>query len=460
MKIKENNESSDFYFRCSQCGKIYPIEKGRYLCDECSKKQEKGKPLSGLLLVEFSSSFIEKFKTSFLRKSKTSSIKNPKDNFVKGDFRLNKKEKNKLDIKEIDNIVSIPIKPFFPFSNLAEIPVGNTPIIKSRKLEQILGVSDLYLKWEGVNLSGSFKDRASILVSASAKNFGEENIVVASTGNAASSMAAIGAANNQNIYIFAPKSAPLGKLAQILQYGAKLFLIDGSYDDAFDLSMKFSLETNFLSRNTGFNPFTIEGKKSVAFELLLKNENENTAPFNTFDIILVPTGDGVIISGLTKGFLDLQRLGFIDKLPVVIGVQAEGSSYIYKAFNTDIFEDKYNSSTIADSISVNSPRAGYLAVDLVKKTNGFFIKVSDQQILHAQHLLAKTSGVFAEPSSASTIAAIMENSNIFKDKKVVALLTGLGLKDINSALKIIESPKPIKNDFGAVMDYYKKIKNN
>lgn len=469
MNKFENLVISNFYFKCSQCGKIYPIEKGRYLCDECSKKQEHGKPLSGLLLVDFDTSSIEDYKKELL-----------KDIFLKENINSNIKY---LKFKENDSLFSIPIKPFFPFSSLPELPVGNTPIVKSKKLEQILGLSHLYLKWEGVNLSGSFKDRASILVSAVAKNFGEENIVVASTGNAASSMAAIGAANNQNIYIFAPKSAPIGKLAQILQYGANLFLIDGTYDDAFDLSMEFSFETKFLSRNTGFNPFTIEGKKSVAFELLLINEkfyknhiskkdinkkeikitknelSNNINPFVPFDIILVPTGDGVIISGVIKGFLDLQKLGFIDKLPTVIGVQAEGSSYIYNAYNTGIFENNYNSNTIADSISVNSPRCGYLAIDLVKKTNGLFITVSDEQILNAQHLLAKTSGIFAEPSSAATIAAIMENREIFKDKKVVALITGHGLKDINSALKIIETPKPIKNNFNSVMDYYKKLKD-
>jgi len=258
MNKFENLVISNFYFKCSQCGKIYPIEKGRYLCDECSKKQEHGKPLSGLLLVDFDSSSIEDYKKELL-----------KDIFLKENINSNIKY---LKFKENDSLFSIPIKPFFPFSSLPELPIGNTPIVKSKKLEQILGISHLYLKWEGVNLSGSFKDRASILVSAVAKNFGEENIVVASTGNAASSMAAIGAANNQNIYIFAPKSAPIGKLAQILQYGANLFLIDGTYDDAFDLSMEFSFETKFLSRNTGFNPFTIEGKKSVALELLLINE--------------------------------------------------------------------------------------------------------------------------------------------------------------------------------------------
>ncbi len=447
-------KDEDFYFKCFNCGKVYPIEKGRYLCDECSKKQEKGKPLSGLLMVEFSTSYIDKIKENF-------SIDYKNINFIN-----NQNDKSDIEEKRREQIFSIPIKPFFPFDNLPNLPIGNTPIIKSKKLEQILGISSLYLKWEGVNLSGSFKDRASILVSTAAKEFNEENIVVASTGNAASSMAAIGAANNQNIYIFAPKNAPVGKLAQILQYGAKLFLIDGSYDDAFDLSMKFSNQTGFFSRNTGYNPFTIEGKKSVAFELLLKdkgyfNKNfEHPFHFDTFDIILVPVGDGVIISGLIKGFLDLQKFGFIERLPVVIGVQAEGSSYIYKAFNSGIFSDNYNSQTIADSISVNSPRCGYMAIDLVKKTNGFFITVDDQEILEAQHLLAKTTGVFAEPSSASTIAAIFKENKIFKDKNVAALITGHGLKDINSALKIIDKPNPIKNNFDAVMDYFKKIIKN
>lgn len=440
MKKVKNEIYSDFYFRCSQCGKIYPIEKERYLCDDCSKNQFSGKPLSGILLTEFSSSFAE----NFIEKS------NLKKKILR---KRDEKKLKKVLIKDKNNIV-YRIKPIFPFDNLPDLPVGNTPLLYSERFAKILGIDDLYLKWEGTNLSGSFKDRASILVSAVAKKFDQENIVVASTGNAASSMAAIGAANNQNIYIFAPFSAPSGKLAQILQYGAKLFLIDGTYDDAFELSMQFAIETGFLSRNTGFNPFTIEGKKSVAYELLIKNDNNY---LSTFDIILVPVGDGVIISGVIKGFFELKKLGLIDKLPVVIGVQAEGSSYIYNAFTKGIFEENYSSKTIADSISVNTPRCGYLAVDLVKKTGGFFIKVKDDDILIAQHLLAKNTGIFSEPSSATTIAAILKDNKIFKGKKVVALITGHGLKDINSALQIIQKPEPVKNNFNAVMEYYKKM---
>lgn len=467
-----------FYLKCSQCGKIYPIEKGRYLCDDCMKKQEKGKPLSGILLVDFNidnneieqaknvqKNFLKTITKSILEKDNITSIKNA--------------IKNKHKDSSINILTSIDVRKFLPSSNIPDLPVGNTPIIRSKRLEEALGVQNLFLKWDGANLSGSFKDRASILVSSMAKKFGENDIVVASTGNAASSMAAIGAAMGQNIYIFAPSSAPTGKLAQILQYGAKLFLIDGSYDDAFDLSMKFTEETKFLSRNTGYNPFTIEGKKTISYELLFykefesiikirhyKNSNKTTFYFNNEincfieppDFIFVPVGDGVIISGLIKGFLDLQKLGFIDRLPVIVGVQAEGSNYIYNAFNTGIFSGNYISNTIADSISVNSPRCGYLAIDLIKQTNGFFTIVTDDEILSAQHLLSKTSGIFAEPSSSSTIAAIMKNTSIIKDKRVVALLTGNGLKDINSSLKIFEVPKPIKNSFNSVMDYYNKIK--
>ncbi len=441
-------ENDDFYFKCSQCGKIYPIEKGRYLCDDCIKKQEDGKPLNGVLLVEFADNFIKKF---------------------------NERPEEFIEITENNknDFVVLSAAPFLPSYNLKEyleeIPVGNTPLIRSNKLENELNIKELYLKWEGSNLSGSYKDRASILVSAMAKQFGENNIVVASTGNAASSMAAIGAAMKQNIFIFAPKTAPIGKLAQILQYGAKLFLIDGNYDDAFNLSMKFSSKTGFLSRNTGFNPFTIEGKKTSSYELLIKNKSlkgsvrkdsiDSYLPLDLPDYILVPVGDGVIISGLIEGFLNLLKLKIIERLPVVVGVQAQGSSYIANAFESSVFPSNYNSNTLADSISVNSPRCGYLAIELVKKTGGFFIKVSDESILEAQHLLAKNTGIFAEPSSCTTIAAVIKESRIFSSKKTVALITGHGLKDIDNALKIIKQPKPIDNDFESVMKYFEKIKN-
>lgn len=471
--VKKKTESSKFFFKCSQCGKTYPIEKGRYLCGDCSKKQEKGKPLSGILLVDFNieDSEIENIKNF----QKTYQKLISKSFLEKYNIQVKKKDE---EISDLNILTTIDVKKYLPTSNFPDIPVGNTPVIRSKRLEKELGIENLFLKWDGANLSGSFKDRASILVSAMAQEFDENNIVVASTGNAASSMAAIGAAMGQNIFIFAPASAPIGKLAQILQYGAKLFPIDGSYDDAFELSMQFCKETKFLSRNTGYNPFTIEGKKTIAYELLFlkefksiirirtyKNTNISTYYFNNKincfieppDYIFVPVGDGVIISGLIKGFLDLLKVGYIDRLPIVIGVQAEGSSYIYDAFNSSNFVDNYKSNTIADSISVNSPRCGYLAIDLIKKTNGFFVKVSDDAILEAQHFLSKTTGIFAEPSSCSTIAAIIQNKNMLKGKRTVALLTGNGLKDINSALKIVELPKPIKNNFNSVMDYFKKF---
>lgn len=470
---KKKSESNKFFLKCSQCGKTYPIEKGRYLCDDCSKKQEKGKPLSGILLVEFN------IEESEIEDAKNFQLKY--QNLITKGILEEYKIKSKKGNDEIPNsniLTSIDVNTFLPVKNMLDLPIGKTPIIRSERFERELGIENLFLKWDGANLSGSFKDRASLLVSLMASEFKENDIVVASTGNAASSMAAVGSAAGQNIYIFAPASAPIGKLAQILQYGAKLFLIDGSYDDAFELSMQFSKEMKFLSRNTGYNPFTIEGKKTVAFELLFlkkfesifkKRLNKKTNKFSYYlnnkincfieppDYIFVPVGDGVIISGLIKGFLDLLKLGFIENLPVVIGVQAQGSSYIYNAFTTGNFVENYNSNTIADSISVNSPRCGYLAIDLVKKTNGFFTKVSDESILEAQHFLSKTTGIFAEPSSCATIAAIIQNKNILEGKRVVALITGNGLKDINSALKIVELPKPVKNNFNSVMDYYKKI---
>jgi len=262
---------------------------------------------------------------------------------------------------------------------------------------------------------------------------------LASTGNAGSSMAGIAAACGIKATIFLPKTAPKAKMIQALQYGAHVVSVDGNYDMAFDLSLEYSKKYKLLSRNTAYNPLTIEGKKSVAIELF---RQFGDVP----DFVFVPVGDGVIMSGVYKGFKDLLQFGLIEKMPIVVAVQAEGSAAIYNALRDGHFTE-CSSSTVADSIAVDVPRCGYYALKQLQKFNGQAVLVSDEEILLAQKELSEKAGLFAEPAAAASYAGYKKaKKGIDPDAKVVLLITGTGLKDIDAATKKIKFPESlIKN---------------
>ncbi|MDP1994900.1 MAG: threonine synthase [Ignavibacteria bacterium] len=401
---------SDFKYLCSECGTQYEITKDLMLCPKCREENLEGKPLKGILKVKLPET-----------------------------LRNSKNENDPFDIHDY-----LPVeKEYFP-----NLPVGNTPLIHANNFKSEFGFENVYLKFDGANPTGSYKDRASFLVSAFAKKFGLQEIVLASTGNAASSMAGIAAAAGQKAFIFMPSTAPKAKLVQCLQYGATLIPIQGDYDKAFDLSLKFSEQTGFLNRNTAYNPMTIEGKKTSSFELVSQLKN--------IDYVFLPAGDGVVLSGVIKGFLDLQFLGLVKKLPNIIAVQAEGSRFLFDAFHFDKWDLQYKADTVADSISVNVARNGYCAVADLKTVNGDIVLVSDDEILSAQKLLSQKTGIFCEPSSAASFAGLLKmKETISKDATVVCLLTGNGLKDIDSAIKKVNFPKTIPPDLEIISEALK-----
>ncbi len=386
----------NFHYRCSECNFECLIAPSVMLCPQCHKKQDENEPLRGVLEV-----------------------------VLKGDYQG--PSGNDFDVLSI-----LPVeKKYFP-----EIPVGNTPLWKPSSLRKEYNFPELYIKDDSLNPTGSLKDRASFLVAAFAKKFKIDRIVVASTGNAGSSMAGVGAATGIAVTIFLPKNAPQAKMVQAIQYGAKVISVDGNYDAAYDLSMEYVKRVGGLNRNTAYNPMTIEGKKSVALEIY---KDLGEAP----DCIFVSVGDGVILSGIYKGFRDLLSLKLIKKIPKIYAVQAEGSSAIHKAFQTGAFK-RIATQTIADSICVDVPRCGYLAIKNLKEHNGKTLVVSDDQIIQAQHQLALKTGHFAEPAGATAFAGFLkEKGKISSDSKIVILTTGSGLKDINSALKGIKFPKKV-----------------
>ncbi|MGK5088221.1 threonine synthase [Bdellovibrionota bacterium FG-2] len=327
------------------------------------------------------------------------------------------------------------------------VQIGWTPLYPSRNLGKSLGLTHLYIKDDGRNPSASFKDRAGFVAVARALEQGETVVSGASTGNAASSLACLASAMNLRTVIFVPQTAPAAKIAQLLVFGAQVITVKGTYDQAFDLCLEACAEYGWYNRNTGFNPYTREGKKTCSYEII------EQLGFKCPDKVFVPVGDGNIISGIWKGFRDFYELGLIDRLPQLVGVQAGGSDSILRAFESGGPLPAVSGETLADSISVSIPRDGRAAVRALQESKGFPIHVSDAEILEAMTTLARAEGVFAEPAAAASIAGLkkaVDQTRVRSDETVVALITGNGLKDVASAMKAVGKPHLIEPNMGAL----------
>jgi threonine synthase len=331
---------------------------------------------------------------------------------------------------------------------------GWTPVFSSQRLAASLGLRSLWIKDESRNPTASFKDRASAVVVARAHEIGAEVVVTASTGNAGAALAGMAAAVGQKAIIFAPKTAPPAKVAQLLVFGAQVILVDGTYDDAFDLTILAAQEFGWYCRNTGYNPFTLEGKKTAALEIW-EWWNRTFIPDQIARplTIFVSVGDGNIISGLHKGFKDLQKLGWLGRMPRIFGVQAEGSAAIANAYQAG--SEKIvpvSAQTLADSISVDLPRDGVRAVRAARETAGAYIKVSDDEILKAIVELGKI-GIFAEPAGATAYAGLVkavQQEFIYPDDPVLVINTGSGLKDVKAAMQAVMAAPVIEPTLDAV----------
>ncbi len=329
--------------------------------------------------------------------------------------------------------------------------VGWTPVFSPPELRHQLGIENLWIKDESRNPTASFKDRASAVVVAQALETGVEIVVTASTGNAGAALAGMAAAAGQKAVIFAPRNAPPAKIAQLLIYEAQVLLVDGNYDQAFDLSIAASNEFGWYCRNTGYNPFSLEGKKTAAYEIW-----ENVIHQQSFKkslAVFVSVGDGNIISGLHKGFKDLLALGWLKRMPRIFGVQAEGSAAIANAFKAGVEEiTPVAAKTLADSISVDLPRDGVRAVRAASQTGGAYVTVSDDDILSAIADLGRV-GIFAEPAGATSYAGLKEALKqrlVGSDDPIVVLNTGSGLKDVNAAMQAVTPAEIIEPSLSAL----------
>lgn len=410
--MKENK----YYFECTTCRAKYEQDEVTYLCPVCEKENTPDVPPKGILKTLYHYGKIK--------------------NSAKWHKLFDKlKAKEYLELLPINSERSLSWLKVGK-TPLYEISSDAIPIIKkkSKKVFQIL------LKDDSQNPTFSFKDRASDLVCAFAREQKIDTIVAASTGNAGSSLAGICASQKQKAIIFAPATAPKAKLTQILMYGAQLIPVDGSYDDAFDLSIEATKKFGWYNRNTAYNPFTIEGKKIVSFEIFQQMRQQIP------DRIFVPVGDGCIISGVFKGFEDLLKIGLIKKIPTIIAVQSEKSDNIVRNLDSDNFVTK-PSTTIADSIAVDIPRNYWMTKKFMEQYNGESVIVSDKEIISASKVLSENTGIFSEPAAATAFAGILkyaEKGMIDENSKNIVLLTGSGLKDLNSVQGIIDIPKPIK----------------
>jgi len=341
----------------------------------------------------------------------------------------------------------LPLLPLAPDSQLPSLSVGWTPLYCAPRLAEKLGMKQIWIKDEGVNPTGSLKDRASSLVVARALQAGIEVVATASTGNAAAALAGLGAGLEQiEIVLFVPHDAPPAKIAQPLAYGAHVFLVDGSYDDAYELCTRACAEFGWYSRNTGVNPFTTEGKKTVALEIA------EQLGWRAPDVVAVSVGDGSIISGIYKGFWDLLQLGWIEKLPRLLGVQAEGSAVLANAWRAGLSPAAIKRRavrTIADSIAAELPRDRSKALRAVRESHGAFVTVSDKHMLESIPLLGRLCGVFAEPAAAAVAAGVeqaLQEGIIDSNDEICLVSTGNGLKDIDRVRESVAGALPIPAD--------------
>lgn len=403
-----------FKYVCVDCGKEYVTDKILYQCPFCADKQKEGEFPRGYLKVIY-------------------------------------------DVKELRSLASAPhvsIYDFFPYDvpDKDVYPVGPTPIVRPARLNCALGLRNVFCKMDAYLPSGSFKDRASQLIAAQALALGEKRIALASTGNAGAAMSCAGAAYGLDIILFVPETAPVNKLMQSVLYGATVVPVKGSYDDAFLLSIEYTRHFGGINRNTAYNPMTIEGKKSISIELFEQLGRK------TPDVVYVPVGDGCIISGVYKGFYDLLQAGLISRIPHIVCCQSEKSNAISQAFETGSFT-AISASTRADSISVDIPASGRMAVQYLKEYDGWCTQVTEKEILDAQMSLVRNSGIFVEPASSASWAALVKDRDMLLDRfgadvSVCVLLTGIGFKDMAVFDGRVSLPASIENSVDAVIERF------
>jgi|SRR5579872_3124327 len=391
------------YLACVECGKRYQPSPDLYVCHDCG--------LRGILDVSYA------YDRAHI--SRESLAADPERSIWR----------------------YLPLLPITQTETIPDLHVGWTPLYHARRLGEQLGLRQLYIKDDGRNPTGSFKDRASALGVAKGREFGRRTITCASTGNAASSLAGFAACAGVETYIFVPAGAPEAKVTQLLVYGAHVLLVDGSYDEAYYLCNEAAERFGWYNRNCAINPYLIEGKKTVGFEIC--EQFDWVVP----DRVIMAVGDGCSIAGAAKAFRELMQLGLTDRVPRMTGVQAEGCAPLTLAFERNEEPVTLRPQTLADSIAVGEPRNARKALDAIRSSGGTMVSVSDEAILEAMTFLARATGVFGEPAGTAALAGLrqlVERGEIDPDERVVVVVTGNGLKDIKSAQRVAGTASHIR----------------
>ncbi len=390
------------HLKCLICGKTYPPNEIEYVCPDHGSE--------GIVDVQY-------------------------------DYDLISRRLTQGDLLHSTNYTIWRYKALLPVQPEAKVPpltVGWTPLYRTGRLAAGLGLKQVWVKDDGRLPTASFKDRASAVAIVKAQEKQAGVIAVASTGNAAAALSGLCASVKQANVIFVPASAPQAKIAQLLVFGSKVMLVNGTYDDAFELCMEAVSEYGWYNRNTGYNPYMTEGKKTVSFEIC------EQLGWRAPDRIFVSVGDGCIIGGVYKGLKDLLALGWIDRMPKLMGIQAEGSSYMYQAWKNGedvLTKPPVEAQTVADSISAGLPRDRIKALAAVTETDGAYLTVTDDEILAAIPALARGSGIFAEPAGATAYAGLVkavEQGLVSPDERIVVINTGNGLKDVAGAMNAVK----------------------
>ncbi len=383
-------EKVGFFLKCRSCGAEFedPVEA---VCGECF----------GPLKVVFD---VERAKESLSRKS------------------VSERPRNLWSFSEL-----LPIR---DLSKVVDIGAGWTPCAKAGRLGAALGLDDLWIKNDSVNPSFSFKDRPVATGIARSLELGKKTVSCASTGNLAASTAAYAAKAGLECVVFVPDSIEKNKIAQALAYGAKVLAVNGNYDVANRLANEAADEFGWAALNVNVRPWYAEGEKTLVFETC--EQLQWAAP----DCVVVPLGSGGLLCEASKGFAELEGTGLLSqgeaKKTRFFGAQGEGADPIARAFKENsVIKPLRELNTIAKSIAMGAPGDGEPALKIIRESNGAAESASDEEIIDAIHLLARTEGIFTEPAGGAALAAlvkIVEAGKISRDEKVVLFVTGNGLK--------------------------------
>ena len=331
--------------------------------------------------------------------------------------------------------------PFMPVDpkNKVSIQEGGTPLYSTQQLGEAIGCKNAFVKFEGLNPTGSFKDRGMTIGVSHAKELGAKVVGCASTGNTSAALAAYAAKAGMKCAVFLPSGkVAMGKLAQALFFGAKVLSIDGNFDDALALARKMADERKLYLLNS-INPYRPEGQKSVLFEIM------GQLAYDVPDRVILPVGNAANIWAVYKACMELKEVGWIDKVPMLTGIQAAGSAPVARAFaaKNKNFDPEPNPETVATAIRIGNPVSGRKALRAMYDTGGYCTTVTDEEIIAAQQLLGRKEGVCVEPASAASVAGLkklIELGVADKDERVVCICTGNGLKDPDTIINNCAPP--------------------